>query len=295
VSRQQSTVFTRLAITPNPKLGQEYHARTQAASRVALSKTTTSTRHRLDLQTSPSSSSRSSGSSIVTHGCGSNVRTVRVSLAHSNIRHTSLTLFSVVRNQARKLLDLCRGIDTSTVVDDHGGLAQTLSVENSFRQGTLQTRQAMLQAMEDLYKRLPILLTERTNWSSNPKLAFPQTLRLTIRSVSPHNNQRLTHSKQIPIDGNRLSGKDPSDLLRHWVVPLLDLLLVSVAHKDGAMDVTRINVALTNFQDGKQSNDNSKYKECALISSPPQSIETPEGPRKRKRIDEFFAPKRKTP
>jgi hypothetical protein len=174
-------------------------------------------------------------------------------------------------------------------------LAQTLSVENSFRQGTLQTRQAMLQAMEDLYKRLPILLTERTNWSSNPKLAFPQTLRLTIRSVSPHNNQRLTHSKQIPIDGNRLSGKDPSDLLRHWVVPLLDLLLVSVAHKDGAMDVTRINVALTNFQDGKQSNDNSKYKECALISSPPQSIETPEGPRKRKRIDEFFAPKRKTP
>jgi nucleotidyltransferase/DNA polymerase involved in DNA repair len=157
----------------------------------------------------------------------------------------------------------CRGLDASPVVDDNGGLSKTVSVENSFRRGTMLTQRAVNDAMEDLYERLPRLLKERALWSQAPVKAYPTTIRLTVRSVvkagssmnqlaSLQRTRRrpfVTHSKQMAVDGQAFMAlKDVNDkrnFLRRIVAPLVRTLLPSAEQ----INVTRINVATTNFQD----------------------------------------------
>jgi len=71
------------------------------------------------------------------------------------------------------LIQQCRGIDTTEVIDDNAGLPKTVSVENSFRRGTLKTADAVRSVMEDLYLRLPLLLRDRASWAKDPKKSYP--------------------------------------------------------------------------------------------------------------------------
>lgn len=155
----------------------------------------------------------------------------------------------------------CHGVDDSTVVDDNGGLPKTVSVENSFRRGTILTQRAVNDAMEDLYERLPRLLKERALWSQAPVKAYPTTIRLTVRSVrkagssmsqlaSTRRRPFVTHSKQMVVDGQTFMALDEDvngkrNFLRRIVAPLVKTLLSSAQQ----INVTRINVAVTNFQD----------------------------------------------
>jgi hypothetical protein len=156
-------------------------------------------------------------------------------------------------------------VDDSPVVDDNGGLPKTVSVENSFRRGTILTQRAVNDAMEDLYERLPRLLKERALWSQATAKAYPTTIRLTVRSVintktgssmsQQANLQRtrrrpfVTHSKQMAVDGQAfmaLEGVNSKrSFLRRIVAPLVRTLLPSAEQ----INVTRINIAVTKFQD----------------------------------------------
>jgi DNA polymerase iota len=156
--------------------------------------------------------------------------------------------------QCNLLIQHCRGLDTTEIVDDEGRLPKTVSVENSFRRGTIQTLEAVKQALEDLYRRLPLLLQDRASWAADPQKAYPITIRLTIRMVDPQlalvkkRRPYVTKSKQSSIDGKRYLVQE-SDLqvqtknIRRHIKPLLQQLLPSV------INVTRINIAVTNFQD----------------------------------------------
>jgi len=158
---------------------------------------------------------------------------------------------------ANIILQKCRGVDESPVVDDEGGLPKTVSVENSFRRGTVTTEKAVCDAMEDLYKRLPRLLRERATWSDAPGRAYPSTLRLTVRSVvrgeelhatlkRSRRRPFVTRSKQVPFDGQEvLQGKAREDKLRRLVEPLLRSLVLS----SNDINVTRLSIAVADFQD----------------------------------------------
>lgn len=221
--------------------------------------------------------------------------------------------------QARTLLDKCRGLDFSRVVDDHGGLARTLSVENSFRRDSVTTIDAVHNAMCDLYVRLPRLLRERTLWSPCPEKAFPHTIRLTARfgvdddadAVRGGGRRRhtVTKSKQSPItEGNKLLELDTeqtADLLRRLLLPLLQALVF----RNQPFNVTRLNVALANFQDvslpeahpsvnlvatGSPLNVDSSLPRSSndhFVEGRNKSI--PEPSWKRRRIDQFFVSKAK--
>jgi hypothetical protein len=161
----------------------------------------------------------------------------------------------------------CRGLDDSPVVDDQGGLPKTVSVENSFKRGTILTQRAVNDAMEDLYERLPRLLKERALWSQIPGKAYPTTIRVTVRSVektgsssssmrqlaNPQKTRRrpfVTHSKQMTVDGQTFMALEDDvngkrDFLRRMVAPLVRTLLPNADQ----INVTRINIATTNFQD----------------------------------------------
>jgi hypothetical protein len=110
--------------------------------------------------------------------------------------------------------------------------------------------------MEDLYRRLPRLLKSRTEWSSDSKRAYPTTIRLTVRSVVERAEGDIrrrpfeTRSQQMLFDGRTLinekvNGQEAAALLRQFVTPLLQSLLLS----SGDINVTKLNVGLTNFQD----------------------------------------------
>ena len=111
--------------------------------------------------------------------------------------------------------------------------------------------------MEDLYRRLPLLLKDRIDWSDNPALAYPTLIRLTARSSFAssggnqyHNRRFTTRSQQAKIDGQslcntKLSSTEKSTWLRQKVSPLLQSLLFN----SGELNVTRINICLSNFQD----------------------------------------------
>jgi len=157
---------------------------------------------------------------------------------------------------ARKLVEQCHGRDDTPVIDDDG-MPQTVSCENSFRRGFLRTIPAVQQqVMPDLYRRLPRLVQERTTWSHNPALAYPRTLRVTIRCAHSSSSQHygkqrrsVTSSKQTPVDGKRLiqaSLAEQSELLQKWVAPILAFLLSGFGT---SLNVTRVNIALANFPD----------------------------------------------
>lgn len=160
------------------------------------------------------------------------------------------------------LLRRCKGVDTTTIVDDRGEAPKTVSCENSFRRGTVLTPEAVWKGLDDLYVRLPRLLKDRREWSKQPTRAYPTTIRLTARVVDKKllvgtSKQRrrpfVTRSKQIPFTGGR-DILDETDAIRQKAIvqntirPLV-LSLVLNAVKPEDLNVTRLNIAVTNFQD----------------------------------------------
>jgi hypothetical protein len=145
------------------------------------------------------------------------------------------------------------------VVDDLGGIPKTLSVEVSYRRGTVCTQERVLILVEDLYIRLPRLFKNRTEWSTDKQNAYPTTIRLTVRSVAQSASVSTSkrpfeaRSQQSSFDGrallmNQSSVHQQRNLLRSAISPLLNSLVFS-SSSSGGIDVTKINIALCNFQD----------------------------------------------
>lgn len=180
--------------------------------------------------------------------------------------------------QCDLIVQRCRGLDTSQIIDDGGELPKTVSVENSFKRGTVCTMAGVWQALEDLLQRLPLLLNDRTSWAVDPEQAFPTTIRLTVRMVdrclvSHKRRPFVTQSKQSPMTttGKTLvqeqDVKQQSVILQRLVTPLLDQL-IPATKKD--INLTRLNIAVTNFQDVKT---NETKVECSGQSLLPSRIQ----------------------
>ena len=171
------------------------------------------------------------------------------------------------------LLQRCQGLDTTEIIDDEGGLSKTLSVENSFRRGTVRDMNSVWRGLDDLFLRLPKLLQDRTSWALDPDRAFPTTIRLTMRMVDPHLMHKrrpyVTRSKQAIINGKALiKEKDlqnQSLLLKNQVTPLLRQLLSTSEAKD--INVTRMNIAVTNFQDVTVHSPQNVSRQGSLFSA----------------------------
>ena len=166
------------------------------------------------------------------------------------------------KDQAQSLLLKCAGIDNTPIEDDLGGLPKTVSVEDSFRRGTVTTRDAVIKAANDVCSRLPVLLHERSLVSNNTLLAYPTTLRLTVRLVidpndpsktsrQPGRSRRRpfeTFSKQIPFPGKSFVKIDESQKPELLYQNISGMLRALVLDKP-CFDVTRLNLAATNFGD----------------------------------------------
>ena len=153
------------------------------------------------------------------------------------------------------LLDKCRGLDTAMIEDDNGGLTKQVSVEDSFRRGTMLTKESIWKAVEELFVRLPKLLEERQSASPNPSQAYPATIRLTARVVDPKITGRRrpynTTSKQCSFDGKHYMKADKEkrrNMLQVVITPLLNILVLKNPEYP-QINVTRMNIAATNFQD----------------------------------------------
>jgi hypothetical protein len=149
-------------------------------------------------------------------------------------------------------------MDTTQIIDDEGILPKTVSVENSFRRGAVRSMESVQHALDDLLQRLPLLLNDRMSWARYPDKAFPTTIRVTIRMVdrSLERTKRRpfdTKSKQTSMSNGKalIQETDPSKqsiLLKRLVTPLLDKLL-SGSVKTNSINMTRLNIAVANFQD----------------------------------------------
>jgi hypothetical protein len=126
------------------------------------------------------------------------------------------------------------------------------------KRGTICKKEQVLTVMEDLYRRLPLLLKDRADWSNDPSRAYPTTIRLTARSSfasttkskANHNRRFANRSQQTKLDGrslcnNALSESEAAAFLRRSVTPLLESLLFTLAD----INVTRLNICVSNFQD----------------------------------------------
>ena len=194
-------------------------------------------------------------------------------------------------------------------MDDEGGLSKTVSVEDSFRRGTVKMVEGVWAALDMLCLRLPSLIRDRAAWSSNPKLAYPTNIRLTIRLVDTKISHRrrpfATTSKQCKINGRLLleanEDSKQSMLLKEWAAPLLKNLIVSTG-----IDLTRMNLAVTNFVDldtrqspftmaGTSSDSNKrKIQSSMMVSHSASQSSKRQGVAKKMtttRIDHFFAKK----
>lgn len=166
------------------------------------------------------------------------------------------------KDQVQTLLLKCAGIDNTPIEDDLGGLPKTVSVEDSFRRGTVTTRDAVTKAANNVCSRLPALLHERSLVSNNTLLAYPTTLRLTVRLVidpndpcktsrQPGRSRRRpfeTFSKQIPFPGKTFVKIDESQKPELLYQNISGMLRALVLDKP-CFDVTRLNLAATNFGD----------------------------------------------
>lgn len=117
-----------------------------------------------------------------------------------------------------------------------------------------------MDAVNDVCRRLPELLRERINISNQPSLAYPSTLRLTVRLVIEPSQKDLkgtqrgrrrpfeTSSRQSTFPGKKLleteDSEKPKCLFQHMSAMLRTLVL-----DKPAFDVTRLNLAVTNFND----------------------------------------------
>jgi hypothetical protein len=182
-------------------------------------------------------------------------------------------LQSIHRDSAGELCDLllnrCKGLDASNIEDDGGGLPKTVSVENSFRRGTVRTLTDVWTALDDLCVRLSRLLCDRASWSDDPSRSYPTTIRLTTRMMDPRLAMKrrpfVTHSKQTAINGKALmKGSDDvledetkqAGILKEWVTPLVRQLI----HSSIDINLTRLNLAVTNFPDAVMSNHRKKQQ-----------------------------------
>eukprot|EP00529_Nitzschia_sp_RCC80_P000522 CAMPEP_0113444458 /NCGR_PEP_ID=MMETSP0014_2-20120614/2675_1 /TAXON_ID=2857 /ORGANISM="Nitzschia sp." /LENGTH=869 /DNA_ID=CAMNT_0000335467 /DNA_START=555 /DNA_END=3164 /DNA_ORIENTATION=+ /assembly_acc=CAM_ASM_000159 len=183
----------------------------------------------------------------------------------SQQQHSSQPASVAVVEKCDTILDRCRGLDPTVVVDDEGGLPKTVSVENSFRRGTVCTVQTLWDVLDDLCTRLPDLLQDRSDSSDDPKNSYPTTIRLTARMVDrtlsqqktkQHRRPFTTHSKQVTIQGKRLlsttDGETESSIVKEWVSPLVHQLILTPERRQN-MDITRLNIAATNFKDGTRT------------------------------------------
>jgi len=154
------------------------------------------------------------------------------------------------------LRNKCRGIDHTRIEDDGGGLPKTVSVENSFRRNTVKSKDAVWKALCDLVWRLPRLLDDRRNNSDSPERAYPTTIRLTAAVV----DRRLVHTKKRPFvtrskqcsfaaGGKALMTETDdtkkSEIVQKAVTPLVNSLVLN----DEDINVVRLNIAITGFQD----------------------------------------------
>lgn len=174
------------------------------------------------------------------------------------------------------ILNRCNGVDTISIDDDRGCESKTVSVENSFIRGSILSEKAARDKLHLLCERLPHLLVERKKHALKPESAFPETLRLTIRFVDPtvQSGRRpfRTISKQVSISNGRFlversNGDDvlsPKDILRHAFDPMLDTLLQKSMQE---INVTRINIAATNFLDvSNQESSNNEHSKQQKVS-----------------------------
>lgn len=154
--------------------------------------------------------------------------------------------------------------------------------------------------MEDLYRRLPRLLQNRTSWSTRPDCAFPTVIRLTVRLVDPTHRQHRrpfrTTSAQRPIDGRALfmaAITEQNSILKKEVHPLMEKLL-----SREEVNVTRVNVALSGFQDIPETTTSTKTSPSFSQHkhTPPSSGSPAASQRgfKRTRIDDFFTTVRRS-
>lgn len=194
------------------------------------------------------------------------------------------------------ILDKCKGIDSSPIIDDGGRLAKTVSVEDSFRQGTVTTKTQILEALEVLSFRLIPLIEERTIQASTNSLnlkndvnnnsalavvtAYPTTIRLCIRNIISAKSEILQKQRSFPNGKNLVnailkekketshnmssfSSQSPSSekslptsMLYSAFVPLVHCLFTSTTT---IKNVTRISIGVTNFLDINSSSKSFFY------------------------------------
>jgi len=183
------------------------------------------------------------------------------------------------KQKADMFLQRCLGIDESLVVDDGGGLAKTVSIEDSYKRATMLSTRAVWDVLEDLLVRLLKLLDERMWTSDRPELAFPTTFRVTIRNRVENENKQgrnnMTISKQCPLNGKKLLSIEDSTqkikLLRHATGALLKALfppeMSSFSKTRDKINVTKINLAATNFADVKENTKCEKRLAGAALNS----------------------------
>ena len=150
-----------------------------------------------------------------------------------------------------------------------------MSVENSFRRGTVTSREAVMDAVNDVCRRLPDLLHERTVISNNPSLAFPTTLRLTVRLLIDNDSKRAKHGRRRPFEtfsrqttfsGQKMLGMDDSEKRKFLFSEMFPMVRALILDRP-FFDVTRLNLGVTNFHDLEAGSNKS-----AIVSNQKQSI-----------------------
>jgi len=169
----------------------------------------------------------------------------------------------------------------SDIVDDGGRVAKTVSVEDSFRNGSITSQSQIFEAIEPILGRLPILLEERRWNSTMPSLAFPNTIRVCMRNLITNDEslensarRRVSTSRQQKVDGqvimSKLNENEQIDILRAAIIPLVKGILDegNNINNDIRKNITRINIAVTNFADIKEEGSKrAAGKDMASITS----------------------------
>jgi hypothetical protein len=152
------------------------------------------------------------------------------------------------------------------------------------------TKEAVWLAIEELFVRLPKLLEERQSASPTPSQAYPTTIRLTARVVDPTltNARRRpfrTQSRQCSFDGKMYMSSDGptrKNMLQVIIAPLLKALVLENPEAP-RINVTRMNIAATNFQDlalagsfASGSIESFVSQDVKLSQSKSQSISSPQ-------------------
>jgi len=195
----------------------------------------------------------------------------------------------------------CRGIDPVHLEDDDGGLSKTVSVEDSYKRGSLRSIDAVQKALHVLYQRLPELLDDRQADSDRSNFAYPSTIRFSARFVDEmarhERHPCITSSKQCKFDGKFLMMSaercDRVDILRRAIDPLMNQVLCD----NRKLDVTKLNIAVTGFADiaiGGASGTDSQQKPMteffagAKGSGRKKSSASGNAGAKRKTLDKLF-------